>query len=141
MSILQPGDKMSLRAKAEEFAEEHGGYPMGDIQLGAGAVCIKVAINDRMFHIYYSRRWYYDPDGISIPAVCLEQGLRENATIVMYVINECVWQYASEWLRLSSTIHNSRNNTDERLIKKEDLLRGTFAQKPKGIDSTMDGFM
>lgn len=131
----------SLRQKAEEFAELHGGYPMGDIQIAGGAVCIKVSVNNRMFHIYYSRRWYYDPDGISIPDSALQIGCQENATIVMYVINECVWQYASEWLKHSRVIRNSRNNTDERLIKKEDLLTGTFAQKPKGVDGSMDGYL
>ena len=128
---------MSLREKAEEFEKEHGGYPMGDIQLGPGAVCMKVSVNDRIFHIYYSRRWYYEPTGISIPDAALEVGLKENATIVMYVKNECVWQYASEWLRLSTNLKNSRHGPIERLIKKEDLLKGPFSQKTKGIDKTM----
>ncbi len=129
---------MSLREKAEEFVELHGGNIVGDIQLGPGAVCIKIRREDgRMYHIYYSRRWYYQPDGISIPQVTLDVGLKENATIVMYVINECVWQYASEWLNLSTSIKNGRNDTIERLIKKRDLLTGSFAQKR---ESGMDAF-
>ena len=87
-----------------------------------------------MFHIYLSRRWYYNPDGISIPMETLEVGLEENATIVMYVNNECVWQYATEWLRLSRALPNARNNTIERLIKKEYLLTGSFQVKPTGMD-------
>ncbi len=131
----------SLKEKTQEFIELHGGDLMGDIQLNGLPVAYKVVIDNRMFHIYFSRRWYYNPDGISIPQVTLDVGLKENATIVMYVISECVWQYASEWLSLSTSLKNSRNNTTERLIRKEDLLSGTFAQKPKGIDNTMDEFL
>ena len=86
----------SVRKKAEEFVELHGGSIVGDIPLREGPVSFKVLIDNRMFHIYFSRRWYYNPDGISIPMETLEVGLEENATIVMYVNNECVWQYATE---------------------------------------------
>lgn len=131
----------SLKQKTEEFIEKHGGDLMGDIQGQDGAIAYKVNIDNRMFHIYYSRRWYYNPDGISIPDYALEKGLEENATIVVFVINECVWQYASEWLRLSRIIKNTTHGgTQEKLLIKDDLLSGTFAQKPKGVDNTMDGF-
>lgn len=124
----------SVRKKAEEFVELHGGSIVGDIPLREGPVSFKVLIDNRMFHIYFSRRWYYNPDGISIPMETLEVGLEENATIVMYVNNECVWQYATEWLRLSRALPNARNNTIERLIKKEYLLTGSFQVKPTGMD-------
>ena len=124
----------SVRKKAEEFVELHGGSIVGDIPLREGPVSYKVLIDNRMFHIYFSRRWYYNPDGISIPMETLEVALEENATIVMYVNDECVWQYASEWVRLSRDLNNSRNNTIERLILKEDLLSGSFQVKPTGMD-------
>jgi len=124
----------SVRKKAEEFVELHGGSIVGDIPLREGPVSYKVLIDNRMFHIYFSRRWYYNPDGISIPMETLKVALEENATIVMYVNDECVWQYASEWVRLSRDLNNSRNNTIERLILKEDLLSGSFQVKPTGMD-------
>ena len=132
----------SIANKTEEFIEKHGGLIMGDIQGQDGVIAYKVRMGKRMFHIYYSRRWYYDPDGISIPDYALEIGLKEDATIVVCIINEWVWQYANEWLRLSRIIKNTTHGgTQEKLLKKEDLLTGTFAQKPKGVDNTMDGFM
>jgi hypothetical protein len=125
---------MSLTEKAKEFAKLHSGTIVGNIDLNGQPVTIKVQSDGRMFHIYYSRRWYYNPDGISIPEKTLKDAIKDNAIIVMYVINECVWQYASEWMRLSTTLRNSRNNTTERLIRKEDLLTGSFAQNQKGMD-------
>lgn len=125
---------MTIGEKAKEFVELHGGKIVGNINLNGLPVAIKVQVGEQMFHIYFSRRWYYDPDGISIPDVTLGHGLKDNAIIVMYVINECVWQYASRWLRLSTTLENSRNNTTERLIRKENLLRGSFDQKSQGMD-------
>jgi hypothetical protein len=131
----------SVKAKAEEFIELHGGNIVGDIQGQSGAIAYKVVIGERTFHIYYSRDWYRKYDGISIPDHALDVGLKENATIVMYVLNDCVWQYASEWMRLSRIIKNKMyGGTMENLIKKEDLLRGTFAQQPKGINNSMDGY-
>lgn len=127
--------RMSLRQKAEEFLELHGGIPFGEIQGREGAIAYKVLRDGRMFHIYYSRRWYYRPDGISIPDHALEVGLGEDATIVVYVINECVWQYASEWHKLSTDLKNhTHGGTTEKLILKEDLLIGSFNQKRKGMD-------
>lgn len=132
----------SLRTKTEEFVEKHGGSIVGELHGQDGVIAMKVVIGERTYHIYYSRRWYYNPDGISIPDYALEIGLKENATIVVCIVNEWVWQYANEWLRLSTVIKNTTyGGTMEKLIKKEDLLTGTFAQKPKGIDNTMDGFM
>lgn len=125
----------SLRQKAEEFLNKYGGNIFGEIILGEGAVAIKIKKNDRMFHIYFSRRWYYNPDGISIPQETLKTALDENATIVMYVNDEMVWAYASDWYRTSATIKNSRNNTYEKLIEKAELNTGDFDQEPKGIDS------
>lgn len=126
---------MSLIQKAEEFVELHGGKVTGTIPGRDGAIAYKVRRDERMFHIYYSRRWYYRPDGISIPEHALEVGLKENATIVVYVINECVWQYATEWHRLSTNIKNTTHGgTIEKLILKEDLLIGSFNQGRKGMD-------
>ncbi len=125
---------MTIYDKAEEFIELHGGSIVGNIKLNGSPVAIKVQDGEQMFHIYFSRRWYYDPDGISIPEITLAVGLKDNAIIVMYVINECVWQYASRWLKLSTTLKNSRNNTVERLIRKENLLRGSFGQKSQGME-------
>lgn len=132
----------AIRAIADMFIENHGGSIVGELQGRDGPIAYKVVIGERTFHIYYSRRWYYNPDGISIPDYALEIGLKENATIVVCVINEWVWQYANEWLRLSRIIKNTTHGgTQEKLMKKEDLLTGTFAQQPKGINNTMDGFL
>ena len=125
---------MTLREKAQEFLERHGGNIVGAINLNGLPVSIKVQVGDQMFHIYYSRRWYYRPDGISIPENTLEEGIEEKAIIVMYVINDCVWQYASEWIKISTTLRNSRNNTTERLIRKENLLRHSFPTKPQNME-------
>ncbi len=126
---------MSLIQKAEEFVELHGGKVTGTIQGRDGAIAYKVVNGERTFHIYYSRRWYYQPDGISIPEHALEVGLKENATIVVYVINECVWQYATEWYKLSTNIKNTTHGgTTEKLILKEDLLVGSFNKPRKGMD-------
>ncbi len=131
---IREASKMTIGEKAKEFVELHGGEIVGNIKLNGLPISIKVKVGERMFHIYYSRRWYYDPDGISIPDGTLQVGLDEDAIIVMYVIDECVWQYAGRWLRLSTTLKNSRNNTTERLIRKENLLRGSFDQKSQGMD-------
>ncbi len=133
---------MNVLAKTKEFVKTHGGHISGEIQGQKGTIAYKVQIDDRMFHIYYSRDWYRKYNGISIPDHALDVGLKENATIVMYVENGCFWQYASEWLRLSRIIKNKMyGGTMENLIKKEDLMTGTFAQQPKGVNNTMDGFV
>ncbi len=127
--------RVSLRQKADEFIKLHGGKPFGEIQGRDGPIAYKVRRGERTFHIYYSRRWYYRPDGISIPEHALEVGLAEDATIVIYVINECVWQYANEWFRLSTDLKNhTHGGTTEKLILKEDLLVGSFNQGRKGMD-------
>jgi len=129
---------LNLRAKTEEFRKRYGGNIIGLIDLHGAPVSIKVQVDDQIFHIYFSRRWYYNPDGISIPEITLKEGVEDQAIIVMYVINDLVWQYASEWMKLSTTLKNSRNNTIERLIRKEDLLHGPFdlTKKP----ATMEKF-
>jgi len=125
---------MTVRKKTEEFIELHGGKVIDEIPGQAGTIGYKVLIDNRMFHVYYSRRWYYRPDGISIPRGALAIGVGENATIVMYVINECVWQYASEWLAKGTHLENTMYGTAEVLIKKEDLLVGSFNQHLENLN-------
>lgn len=123
----------SVKEKADEFVQLNGGEIVGSIGDEKGMIAYKVLNNDRMFHIYYSRRWYYNPDGISVPEYALDIGVKENASIVVYIINEYVWQYATKWT--GKKLHNSRSGTTEVLLLKENLLSGTFIKEQGGMDS------
>ena len=123
----------SVRTKTDEFTESNGGNIVGSIDGKKGVIAYKVLNNGRMFHIYYSRRWYYNPDGISIPEHALSVGLKENASIVVYIMDECVWQYATKWT--GKNLQNSLSGTTEVLLLKENLLTGTFVQEQGGMDS------
>ena len=123
----------SVKNKADEFVTLNGGSIIGNINGRDGTIAYKILNDNRMFHVYYSRRWYYNPDGISIPEHALNEGLRENASIVVYIIDECVWQYATKWI--GKKLHNSLSGTTEVLLLKENLLTGTFTQEQGGMDT------
>jgi len=125
---------LTVRGKTEEFIELHGGKVIDEIPGQAGTIGYKVLIDNRMFHVYYSREWYRKYNGISIPRGALAIGVGENATIVMYIINECFWQYASEWLAKGTHLENTMYGTAEVLIKKEDLLTGSFNQNLENLN-------
>ena len=125
---------MNVKDKTDKFISDFGGDLVGNISGSFGTIGYKVINENRMFHIYYSKRWYNNPDGISIPKHALAVGVKESATIVVYIIDEMVWQYANDWMLLGKEIlHNTLSNTLETLIKKEDLEFGEF--KTQGMDN------
>jgi hypothetical protein len=124
---------MNIQYKAEYFAEKYGGVILDSIIGKIGTAAYRVRVDDKMFHIFYNRRWYMKYDGISISQEQLNKALEDFAMIVIFMNDEEYWKHSTEWTK-GMQVPNSKFNTYEILVKRTDLNRPPIPF-PIGVDS------
>ena len=84
-----------------------------------------VTVEDRIFHIYFSRQWYYKYDGITIPLDKLIEATEQDACIVIYVGDNEFWRHSTLWLEWAEQdkmiLKNTMYDKVEAFIKRRNL--------------------
>ncbi len=123
---------MTLKQKAEEFAERNNGILLSYIAGKLGPMTAKIKVGADYYYIFFAREWYHKYDGITIPKDALDSAVNLNAMIVIFVNDEEFWQHSSVW-RLGRILENPMFHKVE-VLQERQHLKPPGAPFPKSLE-------
>ena len=111
---------MTLKDKAQDFADRNNGNLLNYINGNLGPISAKIIIDDHYYYIFFAREWYHKYDGITIPQNILQNAVRDHAMIVIFINDREYWQHSYKWCQ-GKILHNTMFDKTEVLMKRMDL--------------------